>query len=97
VIAVSGVTMLCKAAGVLPYSGTRGQHGTRLQRMIVVLLPGTLSALMAKELFTHGGSLSVDARAVGVAVAVVATALGASPAVAIGAAVVTTAIVRHFA
>jgi hypothetical protein len=50
---------------------------------------------MAKELFTFGHSISVDARTVGVAVAIVVTALRGSPVIAIAAAVATTALLRQ--
>jgi hypothetical protein len=97
VITVSGVTMLFKAAGGLVPSRSRAEQGreTGLRDMTQSLLPAVLSALIAKELFTHGTSLSLDARVAGVAVALLATSLRASPVVAIVAAVATTILLRR--
>ena len=95
VIAVSGVTMLCKAAGVLWPAAARAEQGSWLRDKTVVLLPATLAALMTKELFTLGHSISIDARTVGVAVAIVVTCLRGSPVIAIAAAVATTALLRR--
>lgn len=98
VITVSSVTMLCKASGVLWPVVVRPEQGaqrTWVRNRTVVLLPATLAALLTKELFTLGHSISVDARTVGVAVAIVATYLRASPVIGIAAAVATTALLRR--
>ena len=97
VIAVSSVTMLCKAAGRMWPAVAHAERGrgTWLRKKTDALLPATLAALMTKELFTLGHSISVDARTAGVAVAIVVTSLRGSPVVAIGAAVVTTALLRR--
>jgi uncharacterized membrane protein len=66
----------------------------RVQRVALLLPVALLAALIATQAFTEGESLTLDARAAGVAMAVVAVALRAPFLVTVAAACATTALLR---
>ena len=89
-VALASFTL--KAAGPL-IIGDR-QLGPRATRVVALLAPALLTALVLVDTVTSGQRLVVDARLVGVAAAGVAMLLRAPLLVSLGAAVATTALVR---
>ena len=70
VLAVAGATIAIKAAGPVILGGR--QLPDRVLNIVALLPASLLAALVAVLTFEAGGALTVDARAVGVAVAAVA-------------------------
>ena len=64
--------------------------------IIALLVPALLTALVVTQTFGEDGRLVVDEKAIGVAVAAVALALRAPVLLAVGLAVVATALARAF-
>ena len=89
-VALASFTL--KAAGPL-ILGDR-QLGPRATRVVALLAPALLTALVLVDTVTAGQRLVVDARLAGVAAAGVAMLLRAPLLVALGVAVATTALVR---
>lgn len=89
-VALASFTL--KAAGPLVL-GDR-QLGPRATRVIALLAPALLTALVLVDTVTSGQRLVVDARLAGVAAAGVAMLLRAPLLVSLGVAVATTALVR---
>ena len=67
-----------------------------LQRVAALLPVALLCALAALTTFSEGRDFDIDARAPGLVVAVIAIALRAPFLVTVGAAALTTALIRHF-
>lgn len=86
------VTAAIKAFGPLAFGGRRLPG--RIGRVIPLLAPALLAALVITETFGHGRSLVIDARAGGVAAAAVALAARAPLAVVVLSAAVITALLR---
>ncbi len=94
-VVVAGVgvaTMAIKALGPVLLGGR--PLPPRLGSVVRLLAPAILAALVVSQTFATDRSLEVDARAVGVAAALVALWLKAPVLVVIVAAAVTTAVVR---
>jgi|Tabmets5t2r1_1033131.scaffolds.fasta_scaffold32376_2 uncharacterized membrane protein len=89
-VALASFTL--KAAGPLVL-GDR-QLGPRATRVVALLAPALLTALVLVDTVTSGQRLVVDARLAGVAAAGVAMLLRAPLLVSLGVAVATTALVR---
>jgi branched-subunit amino acid transport protein len=78
-IAVGALTVICfliKAAGPVALGGRDLPHWA--QRLIVLLPAALLSVLVVVQTFAHGKALVLDARAAGLAAALVAVALRAN-------------------
>ena len=85
-------TMALKAVGPVLLGGR--QMPPRIARMLGLLAPAVLSALVVTETFGAGRQLVVDERLIGVAAGAVAVTLRAPLAVVIAIAAVATAVVR---
>jgi hypothetical protein len=92
VLAVGGGTMAIKSAGPVLLGGR--PLPAPVQRVVALLAPALLAALVATTAFGSGSTLVVDARAVGLAVAAVLVALRAPVLAVVIAAAVSAAIVR---
>jgi branched chain amino acid efflux pump len=96
VVALTGLaTVGIKAAGPLILGGRA--LPARLDRVIALLAPAMLAALVAINTFASGRSLTIDARAAGIAAAVVAVRLRAPLLVVVVVAAAVTALVRALA
>jgi hypothetical protein len=90
---LAGATAVIKAFGPVVFGG-RDLHPV-LARVIPLLAPALLAALVVTETAGgHGRTLTIDARAAGLASATVALALKAPLVVVVLAAAVATAVVR---
>jgi uncharacterized membrane protein len=89
---VAVASFALKAAGPL-IVGDR-QLGPRATRVVALLAPALLTALVLVDTVTSGQRLVVDARLAGVVAAGIAMLLRAPLLVSLGVAVVTTALVR---
>jgi uncharacterized membrane protein len=89
---VAAASFALKAAGPL-FLGDR-QLGARATRVVALLAPALLTALVLVDTVTSGQRLVVDARLAGVAAAGIAMLLRAPLLVSLGVAVATTALVR---
>ncbi|HZA61073.1 MAG TPA: AzlD domain-containing protein [Actinomycetota bacterium] len=85
-------TMALKAVGPVLLGGR--QMPPRIARMLGLLAPAVLSALVVTETFGAGRQLVVDERLIGVAAGAVAVTLRAPLAVVLAIAAVATAVVR---
>jgi len=92
VLSVGLGTMAIKAAGPVLLGG-RPLPGP-VQRVVALLAPALLAALVATTAFASGNELVLDARAIGLAVAAVAIALRAPVLAAVIAAAAAAALVR---
>ena len=92
VAALSAFTYLCKALGFVVV-GSRAMPAL-VERCLALIPASLLAALVAKDTFSTGQSLVVDARAIGVAVAMVAVWRRAPFIVVVVAAMAATALVR---
>ncbi len=92
VAAVGGATVAIKAAGPLLLGGRVLPE--RLQRVLAVLAPAVLAALVATLTFAEGTALTLDPRVAGVAASVVAIALRAPVLAVVIVAALTTALAR---
>ena len=91
VIALGSIAL--KATGPLLAGGRRPP--ARIARVIALLAPALIGALVVTQTFTIGRHLTVDARAAGVAVGAVALWLRAPAALALLLAAATCALLRH--
>lgn len=92
VLLVGGATVAIKAAGPVLLGGR--PLPPRAGRVIALLAPAVLAALVAINTFADEGSLVLDQRAIGVGAAAVAIALRASPLLVVVLAAVVTAVAR---
>jgi uncharacterized membrane protein len=92
VVAVGVGTMAIKAAGPVLLGGR--PLPARVQRVVALLAPALLAALVATAAFAAGSDLVLDARALGLGVAAVALALRAPVLVVVVAAAAAAALVR---
>ena len=92
VLAVGLGTMAIKSAGPVLLGG-RPLPGP-VQRVVALLAPALLAALVATAAFGSGSALVVDARAIGLGVAAVAVALRAPVLAVVVAAAASAALVR---
>ena len=92
VLAVGVGTMAIKAAGPVLLGG-RPLPGP-VQRVVALLAPALLAALVPTAAFGSGNALVVDARAIGLGVAAVAVALRAPVLAVVVAAAASAALVR---
>lgn len=92
IVALAAGTYALKAVGPLALGGR--PLPARLERLLVLLPPALLAALVAVQTFAGGDGLTVDARVGGVAVAAVAVWLRAPFLVVVLAATVTAALLR---
>jgi len=90
--ALGAATMLLKAAGPMLLGGR--ELPERVTRLLTLLAPALLAALIAVLVFGGDRRLVVDERLVGLGAAVVAAALRAPIIVVVVAAAVATALVR---
>lgn len=88
-------TFLMRIAGPVVAGGRTPPP--RLVGVIAMLTPALLTALVISQTFTVQGSLHVDAKAVGIAVALVGTVLRLPVTVVLVAAVAATALTRQVA
>ncbi len=89
------VTISIKAVGAFVRSDEESSSFNRaLQRLTPLLLPGVLTALIVVQAFSVERRLTVDARAVGVIVAILAVRLRAPPAITLTSAALATAVAR---
>ena len=94
-IAVGALTVICfsiKAAGPVALGGR--ELPRRVERLIVLLPPALLSALVVVQTFADGRELVLDARAAGLLAALVALALRAGLLVVLLVAAATAAALR---
>lgn len=89
---VGGATVAIKAAGPLLLGGRVLPE--RLQRVLAVLAPAVLAALVATLTFAEGTELTLDPRIAGVAAAAIAIALRAPVLAVVIVAAATTALAR---
>ncbi len=92
ILVIGAVTMGIKAAGPVALGG-RELPG-RLVGVVAMLAPALLAALVATQTFAAGQRLTIDERAMGLAVAAVAVALRAPVLVVIVLAAAVTALAR---
>ena len=94
-IAIGVLTVVCFAIKAVGPVALGGRDLPRWAERLIVLLPAALlSALVVIETFAHGKELVLDARAAGLAAAIVAVALRASVLVVLLVAAVTAAGLR---
>ncbi|GGO56791.1 branched-chain amino acid transporter AzlD [Streptomyces daqingensis] len=94
-IAIAATALGCYAAKLLGLSVPQGVLERPVVKRLVTLLPvALLAALTAQQTFSEGGSLTLDARAAGIAAAAVALLVRAPFLVVIAVAVLVTAGVR---
>lgn len=88
-------TMAIKAVGALVPAGNESSALARaIGRLTPLLLPGVLTALIVVQAFSDGQRLVLDARAIGVLVAIIAVRFRAPPAITLVSAAVATAAAR---
>ena len=88
-------TMAIKAIGaVLPAQRESSPFARVTARLTPLLLPGVLTALIVVQAFSEGQRLVLDARAIGVIVAILAVRFRAPPAITLISAAVATALAR---
>jgi hypothetical protein len=92
VLAVGLGTMVIKAAGPVILGGRR--LPTRVQRVVALLAPALLAALVTTAAFGSGNELVLDARAVGLGVGAAALLLRAPVLAVVVAAAAAAALVR---
>ena len=92
VVLVAAMAVAAKGAGPVSLGGR--ELPERVRRGIEVLAPTLLAALIATQIFGAGRALTVDARAVGLAVGAAALALRLPALAAVVAAAVATGLTR---
>jgi hypothetical protein len=92
IVALATGTVLFKVAGPLLAGGR--QPPAPLVRVIGLLAPALIAALIVSDTFTNGRRLTVDARVVGLGVGAIALGLKAPAVLALLLAAVTCALVR---
>jgi branched-subunit amino acid transport protein len=92
IVALTAICFAIKATGPVALGGRELPRA--LERLIILLPAALLSALVVVQTFSSGRELVLDARAAGLAAAVVAVALRASVLVVLLVAAVTTAGLR---
>jgi branched-subunit amino acid transport protein len=95
VLGLGVATAALKAIGPVLLGGRR--LPPRLLSALGLVAPALLAALVATQVFATGQDVGIDARAAGLAAAVVALLARAPTLVVIGSAAATTALVRLFA
>jgi branched-subunit amino acid transport protein len=95
ILAVALASMTIRAFGPILVGGRELPQSAKA--VIALLAPALLTALVVTQTFGEDGRLVLDEKAIGVAIAVVALALRAPVLLAVGLAVVATALVRAFA
>ena len=95
ILALAAGTYAMKAAGPVLLGGRR--LPARVERAVDLMPAALLAALVAVQTLTHGGDLTLDARAPGVAAAAVAAWRGAPFLVVVAVAMAVTAAVRSAA
>lgn len=70
VLLVGAVSVGLKGAGPVALGGR--ELNTRLQRIVGLMAPTLLAALIATQIFTSGHHLTIDARAIGLSAGAVA-------------------------
>jgi len=89
------VTMSIKAIGALVPSGAEHSRVDNvLEKLTPLLLPGVLTSLIVVQTFSAERRLTLDARAVGVMVAIIAVRFRAAPAITLTSAALATAVAR---
>jgi branched chain amino acid efflux pump len=89
------VTISIKAIGAfVPGDGRSSRFDRALEELTPLLLPGVLTALIMVQAFSAERRLTLDARAIGVGVAVLAVRFHAPPAVTLTSAALATAAAR---
>jgi branched-subunit amino acid transport protein len=92
VVAVGAGTVVLKAVGPVGVAGRR--LPTRVDRLLAMVAPAILAALVVTETFASGRSLVLDARVAGVAAGATAVALRAPLWLVVVAGAAATALVR---
>jgi branched-subunit amino acid transport protein len=95
ILAVALASMTIRAFGPILVGGRELPQSAKA--VIALLAPALLTALVVTQTFGEDGRLVLDEKAIGVAIAVVALALRAPVLLAVGFAVVATALARAFA
>jgi hypothetical protein len=94
-VLTGAITIFIKAIGAfVPGDGRASRFDRALEELTPLLLPGVLTALIIVQAFSAEGRLTVDARAIGVIVAVLAVRFRAPPAVTLTSAALATAAAR---
>jgi hypothetical protein len=94
-ILTGAITISIKAVGAFVAGDEQSSHFNRaLEKLTPLLLPGVLTALIVVQAFSAGRRLTVDARAIGVIVAILAVKLRAPPAITLTSAALATAVAR---
>jgi hypothetical protein len=93
VIWVGLATMVIKGLGPIVFGGK--SLPTVLRPAAVRLAPALFGGLIATQTFSNDRSLSMDARAAGLAAAIIGAAVGAPPVVILTMAVAATATIRR--
>jgi hypothetical protein len=89
------VTFCIKAIGAFVSTDGRSSRFDRaLRELTPLLLPGVLTALIVVQAFSADHRLTIDARAIGVIVAILAVRFRASPAITLTSAALATALAR---
>jgi branched-subunit amino acid transport protein len=92
VLGVGVATIAIKAAGPVLLGGR--PLPDRVASVVVLLAPAVLAALVVTQTFSHGRSLVVDARVIGLAAGAVALRMRAPALVVVVVAAVATAVAR---
>jgi branched-subunit amino acid transport protein len=92
ILGLAAATAAIKASGPLLVGGRR--LPPLALRMIALLAPALLAALVVTQTFARDGELTLDARAAGLAAAAIAVALRASMLTTMAVAALTTAVLR---
>ena len=88
-------TMSIKAIGaVFPSEDESSRFARIIARLTPLLLPGVLTALIVVQAFSQGQQLVLDARAIGLLVAILAVRFRAPPAITLISAAAATALAR---
>ena len=93
VLLLGALTVALKALGPVAFGGRT--PSVRQVNMLGHLAPALFAALIVTQVFVRGKSLTLDARAAGLAVAIVGAYRRASPILILVTAMAVTAAVRH--
>ena len=89
------VTMAIKSVGAfMPTRSDSSAFGRATKKLTPLLLPGVLTALIVVQAFSEGHRLVLDARAIGLIIALLSVKLRAPPAVTLVCAAAGTALAR---
>lgn len=92
VVCVGAASLVLKAAGPVVLGGRK--LPARIDGAVELLVPALLAALVVTQAFASGDDLSIDARALGLAAALVAVAMRAPVIVVVAVAAAVTALGR---